>query len=537
VHGLIHPEREDLNEYQRAFASEDPARTLVEGLRGADVFLGASVGGLLTVEMVRTMAPFPVVLAMASPEPELDYDTARASRRDVLVATSRGQDPNPIVDLLSFPYILRGALDVQASRITEGMMLAAARALADLAREEVVDEVSRAYGYETFTFGPEYLLPKPIDPRILVRESAAVARQAVADGVARQPLEHQSYQERLEVRLGTGREMLRQILLKARQVAPRVVLPEGGSERILRACAILLDEGIARPILLGDPETLRAGAERLGLDLGGATLIDPTRAPQLEGYLAEYFRLRARRGVTPDMARRRVADPHVFASLMLHQHDADLLISGVDAHYADSVRTVLEVIGPAPGVRRISSIHMVLRPTEVFFLSDGAVNIAPDAADLAESALLAARLVRSLGIEPRVAMLSFSNFGSVDHPHARKVREATRLVRERSPSLVVEGEMQLGTALNEEIRGRYFPFCSLRQDANVLMFPDLQSGNMALHLLQRFGDAVVVGPVLLGTRRPVHVLQYGASVADIVNLAALGAVEAAFEQRAGAPPA
>jgi malate dehydrogenase (oxaloacetate-decarboxylating)(NADP+) len=527
VDGLIHPERRDLNPYQAQFARSDPARTLAEGLRGADVFVGASAGGVLTPEMVRSMGRYPAIFALAMPEPEIPYADARATRRDAIVATSAGQDPNAIVDLLSFPYIFRGALDVRASRISEGMMLAAARALAELAREEVVEEVSHAYGDESFTFGPEYLLPKPIDPRILVRESAAVARAAVEEGLAACPIEAEAYEESLSVRLGTGRGVMRQLIVKARKMGFRVVLPEGTSETMLRACAILVDDAIASPILLGSEEEVHRAAERIGLDLAGVAVVDPARSPAFEGYAEEYFRLRGRSGVTHPMAFSRMAEPRYFASLMLHKGDADMMLCGVSGHYADSMRTVLEVIGPAPGVRRVSSCHLVLRPKEVLFLADCAVNIDPSAEDLAESALLAARLVRLLGIEPRIAMLSFSNFGSVEHRVPRKMREATAIARRRDPELTVEGEIQLWAALDEEVRRRYFSFCELRKDANVFVFPDLQSGNLALHLLQKLGAGIAVGPVLLGTRRPVHVVQYGVTADDVVNLIAIGAVQAA----------
>jgi malate dehydrogenase (oxaloacetate-decarboxylating)(NADP+) len=530
IHGLIHPERDDLNPYQRAFARDDTARTLAQGLKGADVFLGAAGGGVLQPDMIRSMGRFPIVFAMGTPEPEVGYEEARRLRRDILVATSQAAiDPNAIVDLLSFPYILRGALDVHASRITEGMMLAAARALAELAREEVVEEVSRAYGSMPSTFGPEYFLPRPIDPRVLVRESSAVARVAIEEGVAARPIEKGAHEEALTVRLGSGREILRQIILKARQVSPRIIFPDGAEEITLRACAILLDEGIGSPILLGKEEEILRAAERLGMELGGVATVDPGRDPRFEGYADEYFRMRARRGITPDLARRRLSQPSYFGALMLHRGDADMMILGVTAPYADSLRTVLEVIGPAPGVRRISSIHMVLRPKKVYFVADCAVNIEPDAETLAEIALLSARLVRSLSIEPRIAMLSFSNFGSVEHPFSRKVRAATLLARERAPHLPIEGEIQLASALDEAMRRQFFPFSELREDANVLICPDLQSGGTAIQLIKTLGETVAVGPILLGTRRPVHLLQYGFSVQDVVNLAAVGAVKAAFD--------
>ena len=527
VHGLIHPGRKDLQPHQIPFAREAPALDLAAGLRGADVFIGASAGGVLTQEMIRSMGRFPVVLALATPEPEIGYESARASRRDVIVGTGLAQHPNAVMDILSFPYIFRGALDVRATRITEGMLLAAARALADLAREEVPEEVERAYADERFSFGPEYLLPKPIDPRILVRESAAVARQAIEEGVASQPLEAEAYQESLAVRLGTGRETMRRLAVRARQERMRVVFPEGASETILRACSILGDEGIASPILLGREEEIRQAIQRLNLDLGGATVVDPARSPRIEAYASRLFEMRRRRGVMGATARQRLQQRDYFAAMMLHSGDADMMVAGVAAHYSESLHTIVEVIGPAPGVRRIAGLYLVLLPRDVYVLADCAVNIDPDEEDLAETAILAARTARNLGLDPRVAMLSFSNFGSVDHAVTRKVRRASEIASERQPDLVVDGEMQLATALDGSIRRQYFPFSRLLKDANVLIFPDLQSGNMALQILQYTAEAVAIGPILMGTRLPVLLLQYGMSVKDIVDLITVGAVEAA----------
>ncbi len=527
VHGLVHPAREDLFPHQRAFAREDAPSDLAGALRGADVFVGASAAGVLDVEMIRAMAPYPIVFALATPEPEIPYETARAARRDVIAATALGQDPNAVLDVLSFPYIFRGALDVHATRITEGMLAAAARALAGLAREDAVEEVVRAYGNQPLAFGPEYLLPKPIDPRILVRESAAVAEAAVADGVARRTVEPAAYEEQLSVRLGTGREMLRGLMLKARRERPRVVFTEGAHETILRASGILLDEGIARPVLLGGEAEIRESAHRLGLDLGGVAVVDPARSPRTETYAEAFFRMRARRGVILEAARERVRRRDVFGTMMLHAGDADVMVAGLGAHYAESMRAVLDVVGPAPGVARISGHYLVLRGHDAYVLADCAVNVDPSAEELAEIALLAARMARSVGLEPRVAMLSFSNFGSVDHPMTLKVRRAAVLAREREPELAVDGEMQLGTAVSSELRRTVFPFSRLTRDANVLVFPDLQAGNLALQMLQYLGDAVPIGPALMGTRLPVHLLQYGSSVEDVVNLTAVGVVEAA----------
>jgi malate dehydrogenase (oxaloacetate-decarboxylating)(NADP+) len=525
--GLLHPERNDLSEYQRVFARKDVVRDLSSGLRGADVFLGASGPDVLNQEMVRSMNSFPALFVLSTPKPEIDYESARASRKDVIVATALGQYPNALLDVLSFPYIFRGALDVQATSITEGMLVAAARALAELAKEDVVEEVERAYGDQHFSFGPEYLLPKPIDPRILVHESAAVARQAIEEGVARISLQGEAYRERLTIRMGTGRETMRGLIIKARQKRLRIVFSEGSSETILRACGILVDEGIADPILLGREEEIKGVIDRLGLDLSGAQIIDPVQAPRFGAYAEEYFKMRRRRGVMRAEADKRLRQHDYFAALMVHSRDADMLVSGGSTHYAESLKTILEVIGPAPGIGRISSHHMILLAKSVYFIADCAVNIEPTAEELAEIALLAAGRARSVGIEPRVAMLSFSNYGSVNHRKAHKVRLATELARKRAPDLIIDGEMQLSVALNTTLRHKFFPFSELDENPNVLIFPELQSGNLALNLLQNMGEAVTVGPILMGTRLPAHLCQYGVTVEEVVGLTTVGAVEAA----------
>ena len=524
--GLLHPDRKDLPEYKKIFARKHPARTLSEGLKGADVFLGASVSGTINPVMVRSMNSFPILFALSAPYPEIDYEKAKSSRKDVIVATSMGLYPNAVLDTLSFPYIFRGALDVQATRITEGMMIAAARALAELAREEVVEEVERAYGDERFSFGPEYLLPKPIDPRILVYESSAVAQQAIEEGVARISVDNTSHRERLSVRMGTGRETMRKIIMKAKQENLSIVFADGTDETILRACSILLDEGIVRPTLLGNREEVLRAVETLGLDLEGVNIIDPVKSPRFEYYVDEYFRIGQRRGVMRPEAIKRLQQRDYFASLMLHTGDTDMLFAGVSTHYAKSFRTILEVIGPAPDISRISSHHMILLPKNIYFLADCAVNIDPSAEELAEIALLTASRVSSLGLEPRVAMLSFSNFGSVGHPLSNKVRRATEIAKERAPELIIDGEVQLAVAVDEKLRLKNFPFSDLVENANILIFPDLQSGILALDLIQQIGKAVSVGPILMGTRLPVHLRQYGVTVEEVVNLVATGVVEA-----------
>ena len=500
VNGLLHPQRTDLYDYQLPFARESKARNLAQGMKDADVFIGASAGGVLNLEMIRSMNRYPIVFALATPDPEIGYEEAKGSRQDVIVATGLDQYPNAVMDILSFPYIFRGALDVQAEAITEKMMLAAARALAELARDELVEEVERAYGHGHFSFGPEYLLPKAIDPRILMRESAAVALQAREDGVAALPMESEVYEENLAVRLGTGRETLRSLIMRARQKALRVVFSEGSNETILRASGILIDEGIAKPILLGSEEEIRREIDLLGLDLGGVTIIDPARNRHFEDYVDEHFSMRRRRGVMRATAVQHLSQRDYFAAMMVHKGHADMMIAGYSTHYVQSLRTILEVIGTAQDIRHISSYYLILLPKDVVSLADCTVNINPDAEDLAEIAILAAMKCRSLGFEPRVAMLSFSNFGSVDHPNTIKVRRATEMVKERYPDLEIDGEIQLSAARDLALRESYFPFSTLKSDANVLIFPDLQSGNLTLHSLQYMAEAIPIGPMLMGTR-------------------------------------
>jgi malate dehydrogenase (oxaloacetate-decarboxylating)(NADP+) len=523
--GLLHPDRTDLFEFQRDFARPAAARMLAEGMKGADVFIGASAGGVLSLELIRSMNRFPVVFALATPTPEIEYEAARSARQDIIVATALGEFPNAVVDLLSFPYIFRGALDVQATAITENMLLAAARALAELAREDVPGEVENAYGGQHFSFGPDYLLPKPIDPRVLVWASSAVARQAVEDGIASWPVPLEDYQESLIVRMGTGREMLRGIVLRARAENYRVVFPEGTNETILRACGILIDEGIASPILLGREEEVQKAIDHLGLDLHGVAIADPARSPKFESYLEDYFVMTRRRGVIRAAANHRLRQPEYFAAMMLHRGDADMMISGLSTQISESFHTIREIIGTAPGIRRISSHHVLLLPKDVVVLADCSINIDPGAEDLAEIALLAAHKARILGLEPRVAMLSFSNFGNIDHASTKKVRRAAALAKEKAPGLIIDGEMQVAVARGSAFRGEYFPFSSLDRNANVLIFPDLQSANLAQQCLQYMGDATAIGPVLMGTRLPAHYVQYGATVEQVVNLTAIAIVE------------
>jgi len=527
VNGLLHPGRKDLYDYQTPFIRKSKALTLAQGLKNADVFIGASAGDILSLEMIRSMNRYPIVLAMSTPTPEIGYEEAKGSRQDIILATGLDQYPNAILDILSFPYIFRGALDVQAEAITENMMLAAAKALADLAREEVLEEVEKAYSHEQLNFGPDYLLPKAIDPRILMRESAAVALQAKIDKVATLPMEKEKYEENLAVRLGTGREILRSLIMRARHAPKSVVFSEGSNETILRASSILIEEGIANPILLGQEKLIHKEINRLGLDLAGVSIINPSKSHHFEDYVSSYFSIRKRRGVMHETALQRLKNRDYFASMMVHKGHADMMIAGYSTHYVESLRIILEVIGTANNISQVSSYYLVLLPKDVVALADCAVNINPNAEELAEIAVLTATKCRTLGFEPRVAMLSFSSFGSVDHPHTLKVRRATEIVKEKFPDLEIDGEMQLSAARDFELRQNYFPFSTLSANSNVLIFPDLQSGNLTMHSLQYMAEAIPIGPMLTGTRLPAHLLQYGATVEEVVNLVTVCSVDAA----------
>lgn len=532
INGLISPKRNDLLDYQKEFANDfEEESSLIEGIKGSDVFIGASSGNILTLDMIHSMASFPIVFALATPEPEISYEAAKGSRKDIIVATGLGVNPNAVLDLLSFPYVLRGALDVQATAITEDMMLAAAQSLAELAREEIPEEVERAYGRENFSFGPEYLLPKPVDPRILVRESNAVAQKAIEQEIAQVMVDEEKYKESLSVRHGTGRDTMRQLLHRAPPENLKIVFTEGANETILRASRVLMDENIAQPILLGNEAEIRKLIETLGLDLGGIQIEDPFRSIHYDSYVKEYFNMRKRKGVTNQVALDIIHRKDYFAAMMVHSGDADMMIAGISPHYSETLRTIIEVIGPAPGISRITSHYLMLLPKDAVLLADCAVNIDPSAEELSEIALLTAGMAKNLGIEPRVAILSFSNFGSVDHPLVKKVERAVEIVKQKAPELNVDGEMQLITARDELLRKDYFPFCELKENANVLIFPELQSANMAMNSLQCLGDTVSIGPVLLGTRLPAHLLQYRATVEDVVNLTTIAMIEALARNR------
>src|SRR5881275_1837529 len=496
-------------------------------LEDADVFVGLSVGGIVSGEMLKAMAPRPIVFALANPDPEISPEEARRARGDAIIATGRSDFPNQVNNVLGFPFIFRGALDVRAKKINGEMEMAATRALAALAKEEVPDSVMRAYGLERLRFGPDYLIPKPFDPRVLLWVAPAVAWAAVGSGVAGRVIDVDEYRAQLDARLGRAREVMRGLSTRVQQQEPqRIVFPEGEDPRILKAARILADEGIAAPILLGDPDVMRRQADDAGVTLEDIALANPRASAHVETFAQELWERRRRKGITLREARGRALDPMYHALLMLRAGQADAVVAGVEMYYSDAIRPALEVIGVEPGRRHVSGIYMLVFPQQTLFFADCTVNIDPTADTLAEIASATAEFVGRLGIEPRVALLSFSNFGSVRHPAAEKVQQAVSLLHEREPGLQADGEMQADTAVVERILNKTYPFSRLRGTANVLIFPNLDAANIAYKLLDRVGGAQAIGPILVGMAQPVHVLQRGSEVNDIVNMAVIAAVDA-----------
>ncbi|MGB9337071.1 MAG: NADP-dependent malic enzyme [Candidatus Acidiferrales bacterium] len=526
--GVIYTGRtEGMNPYKARFAQNTNLRTLAQVVEGADVFVGLSVKGAMSQDMLRAMASRPVVFALANPDPEITYEDALAARKDVIICTGRTDYPNQVNNVLGFPFIFRGALDVRATAINEEMKLAATRALAALAKEDVPDSVCNAYGVGRIRFGPEYIIPKPFDPRVLVWEASAVAKAAMETGVARQTVDLDEYRDRLERLLGKAHETMRTVIRKAQSMPRRVVFPEGDNEKVLRAAHILVDEKIAQPILLGNAATIRTNMANLGLSLNGMEVVDPADWHRREDYIQKFYELRQRKGVTLTEAHDLILNRNIFGCMMVKLGDADALVSGVTQHFPDTIRPALQVIKPRPGLHKVAGLYvMVTHHGDLYFVADCSVNIDPSAEDLAEIATCAAQTARRFGVTPRVAMLSFSNFGSTEHPQTEKVRHAVELVRLADPTLMVDGEMMADTAVVPEIIEETYPFSHLHGGANVLIFPDLISANTSYKLLSRIGGAETIGPILMGMSKPVHVLPRGAGVEEIVNIAAFAVVDA-----------
>jgi malate dehydrogenase (oxaloacetate-decarboxylating)(NADP+) len=533
--GVVYKGRkEGMNKYKEYFASETNARTLAQAMKGADVFCGVSAKGIVTKDMVKSMADKPIVFAMANPDPEITYEDATSVRNDLIMATGRSDYPNQVNNVLGFPFIFRGALDCRARMINDEMKIAASRALSKLAREDVPDSVIRAYGGKKIEFGQDYIIPKPFDPRVLIWEATAIAKAAMDTGVARVPIKDlEAYRDSLEARLGKSREIMRTFIHKAQAEPKRIVFPEGEEEKILRAAQLIIDEKIAKPILLGSRTLIQQRIADLGLDLTGAEIINPGKSPRFDEYITAYYAMRQRKGLTRFDAEHQMKTHNVYGMMMVEMDDADGLVSGLTAHYPDTVRPALQIIGKREGARRIAGLYMMVFKNQTVFIADATVNIEPTAEDLAEIALLSAEKVRQMDIEPRVAMLSFSNFGGTKHPLADKVRMATDIVKKRAPGLMIDGEMQADTAVVPDIIAEVYPFSALKGAANVLICPDLTSANIGYKLLARLGGAVAIGPILLGIRKPVYLLIPGCDVSDIVNITAMAVFEAQYQSRPG----
>ncbi|MCS6991088.1 MAG: NADP-dependent malic enzyme [Chitinophagales bacterium] len=534
--GVVHVERNDLDGYKAEFATRLPVRTLEEALVGADVFLGLSKGNIVTRAMVKTMAPNPIIFALANPDPEIPYHEAAEARPDAIIATGRSDYPNQVNNALGFPFIFRGALDVRATEINEAMKLAAVHALAELARRPVPDLVNLAYGEKNLTFGKDYIIPKLIDPRLLTTVAPAVARAAMESGVARQPItDWDVYINQLSQRLGRDDAMLRALVNRARQDPQRVVFAEADNFKVLKAAQSVYEEGLARPILLGPKKKIKAIIKQHHLDLEDVPIIDPSE-PEMDGLRDEYgrwlFDKRKRKGLTLYEAKKLMRERNYFGAMMLVSGEADALISGLTRNYAQTIRPALQVIGTQEGVRRVAGMYILFTKRGPLFFADCTVNFNPTVEELVEITMLTARAVQHFNIQPRVAMLSYSNFGSSRGGEAQIVAEAVAVLKERYPGLVVDGEMQANFAFDTELLRENYPFCELVDGgANTLIFPNLSAGNIAYKLMQSLGYAEAIGPVLLGLRKSVHILQLGSSVREIINMVTIAVVDAQAKKK------
>jgi len=526
--GVIYKGREaGMNPYKEKFAQDTKMRTLADALKGADVFMGVSGADLVSKEMVASMNDRPIIFAMANPNPEISYDDAISVRKDLIMGTGRSDFPNQVNNVLGFPFIFRGALDVRSTEINEEMKVAASHALADLAKQDVPDSVIKAYGNKPIKFGPDYVIPKPFDPRVLIWEASAVAKAAMDTGVAKIKLDIEEYKHRLEARLGKHQEVMRIFIEKAKTQPKRIVYPEGTETKILRACQSICDEGIAKPILLGKKEKIEEKIKELQLNcLENIEIIEPETSPKFEVYVEEFFNMRQRKGVTRSEARETMKNHNYFGAMMVHSGDADGLVSGITKHYPETIRPALEIVRMKPQFTKVCGLYMMVFKDDVMFFADTTVNIDPSAETLAEIAINTADTVKRFGIVPKVAMLSFSNFGSTEHPLSVKVKKAVEIVKTKQPDLNIDGEMQANTAVSPEILAETYPFSKLKEKANVLIFPDLNSGNIAYKLMEKLGGATAVGPILMGMNKSVHVLQRGDSADHIVNLTSIAVVDA-----------
>ena len=529
--GVLHKGRKDLEEDRSLFAIDKADVTLEKAMVDADVFVGLSVGNTVTPEMVKSMAKRPIVFAMANPDPEITYEAATAVRDDLIMATGRSDYPNQVNNVLGFPFIFRGALDVRATQINEAMKLAAVHSLADLAKTPVPDIVNMAYNEKSISFGPRYIIPKPLDPRLLVTVAPAVAKAAIESNVAQIKIENwDTYAIELNKRLGLDNQLIRVLGSKARSDPRRLVFAEADNIKILKVAQLLFDEGVAYPILLGDPERIRATAAANKIDIEEFPIVDPRSAEHEERrkrYTEIFFQKRQRRGFNQYESQKIMRDRNYFGCMMVETGEADAMISGLTKNYPDTIRPAIEIIGTEEGVKKIAGMYLMLTKKGPLFLADTTVNFNPTAEELADIALLAAKEVRHFNLVPRIAMLSYSNFGTSNSPEARLVAKATEIVKQKDPDLIIDGEMQASVALNNEILRDNYPFSSLvDQEVNTLIFPNLAAGNIAYNILKELGAADAIGPILLGMKKPVHVLQLGSSVRNIYNMALVAVIDA-----------
>jgi malate dehydrogenase (oxaloacetate-decarboxylating)(NADP+) len=529
--GVLHRGRTDLDEDKKLFATEKADWTLDRAIKDADVFVGLSVGNTVTPEMVKSMAKRPIVFAMANPDPEISYEAASEVRDDLIMATGRSDYPNQVNNVLGFPFIFRGALDVRATQINETMKLAAVKALADLAKTPVPDIVNMAYNKKTIVFGPQYIIPKPLDPRLLSTVAPAVARAAIESGVAQTNIENwEAYAIELNKRLGLDNQLIRVLGSKARRDPKRLVFAEADNIKILKVAQLVYDEGIAYPILLGDKKRIRDMAAANNIDIDELPIVDPRSEEQDElrkKFADIFFEKRQRRGFNRYEATKVMRDRNYFGCMMVETGEAEGMISGLTKNYPDTIRPAIEIIGTEEGVKKIAGMYLLLTKKGPLFLADTTVNFNPTPEELADITLLAAKEVRHFNLTPRVAMLSYSNFGTSNSPEARLVAKAREIVKQREPGLIVDGEMQASLALNNELLRENYPFSELvDQEVNTLIFPNLAAGNVAYNLLKEVGAADAIGPILLGMKKPVHILQLGSSVRSIYNMAVVAVVDA-----------
>ncbi|MDZ4810632.1 MAG: NADP-dependent malic enzyme [Bacteroidota bacterium] len=534
--GVLHKGRTELEDFKLKFANAKGEMTLAQAMKDADVFIGLSAGNCVTADMVKSMAKNPIVFAMANPDPEISWEDATSARKDIIMATGRSDYPNQVNNVLGFPYIFRGALDVRATQINEAMKMAAVKALAELAKTPVPDIVNMAYNEKSIVFGENYIIPKPLDPRLLATVAPAVAKAAMESGVAKQPIGNwETYVTDLNKRLGLDNQVMRVIGNKARRDPKRIVFAEADNIKILKAAQIVFDEGIGYPILLGDEIKIKKMAAANGIDIEGLPIFDPRSEATEERrnkYFEIFFAKRGRRGFNAYEAKKVMRDRNYYGCMMVECGDADAMISGLAKNYPDTIRPALQTIGTEEGVKKIAGMYLMLTKKGPLFLADTTVNFNPTAEELAEITLMVAKEVRNFNIIPRIAMLSYSNFGSSNSPEAQLVARARKIVKEKMPTLLVDGEMQASVAFNKELMKENYPFSELAdKDVNTLIFPNLASGNIAYNLLKELETADAVGPILLGLKKPVHILQLGSSVRSIINMALVAVVDAQIKSK------